>query len=646
MEKPRSLLRIVFIVVTLAMLPEVTWARAGGGGNYGGGGGGGGFGGGGGGGFSGGGGGGYSGGGGDSDGGSLPFPCFVVIVIIVLIIHFANSATAQNNRVARTIRKAAPIQHDFVKNDSLRELRTRDSDFDEARFLRRISAAFVKIQEAWSEQNLASVRAFISDGIHERFSLQIKMQQAEGLRNVMENVRVLDAEIAAVYSDIHFDTIHVRIPASAVDYNVEMGTNRRLGGSTQPEYFTEFWSFHRRTGAKTVARPGSMEGNCPSCGAPLKIVDRAVCESCHSTVNSGEHDWVLAEITQAQEWRLPDPDQRVPGLRQIQSHDPAFSVQHIEDRVSVMFYRLKAASFFNNSGYAAPILAETSGGIPVKERMPSEEYWKDPAVGKVEVIDVDVSEPGQRDQVRVMVRWSGERIRGKPGGFGRVVRQQAIITQVYVLVREHGIKSRASQTFASSSCSKCGAPIAVTKEKDCAFCGTSLVDGRHDWVLQDIVPFTHDMAYSRPAQRTQSDDFDTRQPFVRGDAELTMAVLAQIVWADRKASPEEQKTLLQLGHRWGLTERQVKEAVAAAEDQTNDLPIPQTPDEKRRLLRQLVFVSLIDGWLSPLEVHLLYDCGDRMNYSRAEVKRMIKQQRKLLYRQAREARKRKKREKT
>jgi hypothetical protein len=48
-----------------------------------------------------------------------------------------------------------------------------------------------------------------------------------------------------------------------------------------------------------------LQGRCPSCGGPVDIVDRAKCPQCESIVNSGKYDWVLAEITQDEEWVVP-----------------------------------------------------------------------------------------------------------------------------------------------------------------------------------------------------------------------------------------------------------------------------------------------------------------------------------------------------
>ena len=625
------------------MAPDVGWARAGGGGSFGGGGG-----------SGGGSGGGGSGGGGDG-GAFLIWLCIehpvigIPLVIVIVVVAFYGGNSAREGHVSRTIRREVGRQKQNAKEDALGRLQSRDPEFTADHFLQRVSSGFVKIQDAWSRQDLSPARAFISDGISERFSLQIEMQQAEGYRNLMEDVSVLGSEIVAVYADEHFDTIHVRISATAVDYNVAVDSERRVSGSKSSESFTEYWSFHRRHGAKTVARPGSIEGNCPSCAAPLKIVDRAKCENCGSTVNSGEHDWVLAEITQAQEWRLPAAERPAPGLRELKQADPAFSVQHVEDRTSVMFYRLKAASFFNNIGQATPILSEKSDGIPALERLPAEEFWKDPAVGKVEVLDVQAGGEGEMDRVRVMVRWSGTRLKGKPGQRSRVVRPQAIYTHVYVLARAHGVRSDASQTFSSSSCGNCGGPIAVSKEKSCQFCGTSLVDGRHDWVLDDIRPVTHDMAYSQQTESAELAFFDgspgritvAKQengdiPILRGDAELSLAVLSRVVLADGELHPKERKALKRLGKRWGLTSTQMQAAFETAAADNIDLPVPNNPLESAGYLRQLIRISLSDGRINSQEKRLLIDYGKRMDYSPADVRHAIAREQKQMYQHARQ----------
>src|SRR5690606_22202172 len=142
---------------------------------------------------------------------------------------------------------------------------------------------------------------------------------------ILQNVRVHGVELAAAAATEQFDTLHMEIHASATDYQVRVDSGREVAGTRRAEEFVEFWSFHRRHGAQTQSRGGSIEGQCPQCASPLQIVDKAQCEACGAWVNSAEHDWVLAEITQQSEWRLPGDEVTTPGVAALRQQDPGFS---------------------------------------------------------------------------------------------------------------------------------------------------------------------------------------------------------------------------------------------------------------------------------------------------------------------------------
>src|SRR5438552_4094825 len=154
-------------------------ARAGGGQGYHGGGGGG-FGGG-------------HGGGGGGDGGALfqlffwllfYHPVFGVpvtlIILAFLVYGYRNGSNAYQSSV---IRRGTDLIDANQRAAMLDQLRQADPRFDVDRFAARVAAAFATIQSAWSSQNLQSVRPFLSDGVHERFTLQIDEQKALGYRN-------------------------------------------------------------------------------------------------------------------------------------------------------------------------------------------------------------------------------------------------------------------------------------------------------------------------------------------------------------------------------------------------------------------------------------------------------------------------------
>lgn len=100
-------------------------------------------------------------------------------------------------------------------------------------------------------------------------------------------------------------------------------------------------------------------------------------------MNSGQYDWVLAEITQDEEWIVPPAQHSVPGWEELQRQDPSLNFQHIEDRASVIFWRSLMSVYFGDVSYAAPIMDSQAGGVPPVWNPGPEVFWKTPAVGIV-----------------------------------------------------------------------------------------------------------------------------------------------------------------------------------------------------------------------------------------------------------------------
>lgn len=297
------------------MSPLLAFARAGGGGHFSGGGGGG-FGGGGGG-FGGGSsyGGGYGGGGGLGGAGWL-LPLFffggggggvIFFIFILLALWGAYRRMSIGNPVQATNWGPAysPMaQMRSTLNEDLAALQAKDPDFNEQRFLDRAQAAFFALQKSWMERNLEPARVYMSDGIYHRWKNQIDAMIAAHKKNILDNLVIGGVQIVKVQSDPNFDSITVRIDASAADYEVDESSNNKvIFGSQKDQPFTEYWTFTRSGAARTKAGEAAEVTQCPNCGAPLSINESGVCSYCKATVTTGQFGWVLDNITQASEWQ-------------------------------------------------------------------------------------------------------------------------------------------------------------------------------------------------------------------------------------------------------------------------------------------------------------------------------------------------------
>jgi uncharacterized tellurite resistance protein B-like protein len=617
--------------LVLFVLPDAAWARAGGGQNFGGGG---------------------------SDGGdgfgqiivfliwlAIEYPAVGVPLLIIAVVAFIIfGRKAKSVHTTRTIHRANVMVQKMASDGSLRSLdamRQRDPGFSDQAFIGRASRAFTLLQEGWSNQDLSKVRAFISDGVRERFELQFDMQRAQGFRNRLEDIAILSADVAAASSDRHFDTVHVRFQASMRDEDVHIQTGKVLRRTTS-EPFTEYWTFLRRPGAKTLEKGGLIEGICPNCGADLQISDAGQCEFCHALVTSGQYDWVLTEITQASEWS-PPAAAAVPGLEEMSAADPAFNMAHIEDRASVMFWRLMKTYFHHDPSHLGSVALPELQAKVRSWLAPSQDGWwsfyDEAAVGAIEVRSIvarggvpAAGEGGQerpRDRINVLVTWSGIDAQRNARGEVRRTGQKAIRPVIYVLVRNSGVLSVEKSGFRAAPCPTCGAPDeGASRGSACPYCGTLLNDGGRDWVLASIENVTAEaLGAMAPSP--------VRQP-AQVHPELLMAAMTSAMLADGAVDAKEQEMLQQYASARGIPPQRVQEIVAAVQANV-PLPRPASQVEARVLLEAMTRMALADGKISRQEEGMLLSFGQPFGFSRADIHHMVAAQRKVLYKDARQA---------
>lgn len=620
---------LLFLILTgiLLILASGAFARAGGGGSYGG----------------------SSSGGGGSGGGGAGYIFYLLIrlaiykpligvplliVVIILMIKFGRKAKGgyETHTITRAGKLRRQQEHQEMQN-ALDALKQRDTKFTQEGFLQKANMAFIALQEAWSNQNLSSVNQFISDGIDERFSLQFEMQKAEGYRNKIENITVQNSKIVGVFSDSHFDTIHVEITAMIDDTDVDLKTGKRIRKNTSAP-FTEYWSFLRKPGVQTLEGKGLVEGFCPNCGAPLELSDTGKCENCDSLLTSGEYGWVLAEITQSMEWNIVSDKSLIPGFEDMEAVDPGFNLQHIEDRTSVIFWRL-IKSWFTNKVSDARKVTLPSFLQGFKEQLSntrSDKDWlffKDAAVGTVEVQDIVLGTKNRMDRIEILVKWSGINARRNEEGKVHVTGRKIIRPQIYTLVRKHGIKTAVDQSFRSSHCPGCGAPYEGGSTGECEYCGKPLNDGSQDWVLDSVNRFS--------ASRITAKAVDAIERAALVPPELLLSAMVKAMYADGMVDEKEMKTLSSFAAERHISDEQLNEIMNTVKSDQDTLPAPSNQREAREILAAMSRMVLADGKLSGDEKNLLQTFGESQGLVWADVKLIISQQKSKLYIEAKRA---------
>ena len=87
-------------------------------------------------------------------------------------------------------------------------------------FQARVALIFGEFQIAWSARDLTRMRAYLSDRLFETQAFWVEAYKKQGLRNVTENARILQLELARVDRDRFFDAITLRVWATSLDYTL------------------------------------------------------------------------------------------------------------------------------------------------------------------------------------------------------------------------------------------------------------------------------------------------------------------------------------------------------------------------------------------------------------------------------------------
>ncbi len=549
---------------------------------------------------------------------------------------------------SRTIRRGAAAFDANRSREAIERMRQRDATFVPMAFLGRVQKAFLRIQHAWCNQDLDDVRAFISDGIYERFSLQILEQKEFGWRDHMENIRILHCDVDSLDDSEHFDTLNVRITASAVDYRQSLDTGKRIGGSSAPETFTEYWSFIRRTGVTTDPdKPGLMEGNCPNCGAAIEHSQSANCQYCEAHLRSGAFDWVLAEITQACEWR-PGQAAAIPGMTAMQEKDPGVNTQHIEDRASVMFWRKDRAQRVGDAQPLRKIATEAYAG-QVQQEVAGDDatrtWYGECAVGGV---DTTALLPGEEfDRALVTVRWAGAKFSRGPAG--RPVKRgpKGLFVSVFVLQRSANVRTDLDTTVSSSHCPSCGAPEAGGASGACEYCGEVLNDGLHDWVLAAVHSQYDPRVTELLRQARELSEDSVPPPTPAGVAAAAdgngvptsaglMAWMIHTTLVDGAVEPREREMLQAAARKARISEAKLQTMIEAGIAGKITPPQPKDDEQGRQWLGAMAEVTLADGKIHAAEKKLLTDVGQRLGFGKYDVNYLLRQKRAELYKRAKE----------
>jgi Zn-finger nucleic acid-binding protein len=351
-------------------------------------------------------------------------------------------------------------------------------------FQAKVSKAFLAVQQGWSAQTVAPMRRFITDGVYQRFHAQFTMMKLLEQSNPVTQVQVLGTSAAKVGTDGAYDFVDVMIQASANDQFV----SRKFPQLNSPggvETFTEFWTFIRRTDH----RPGKdifHTDSCPQCAAPLtqKLMETARCPYCGVYLNSGEFDWVLAEITQSADYgvpALPSSSAGDPALN-VRAMDPAFSAKQLEDKASNAFMEILVGTSLGQPDLVKRF-ATPEAFAQLQQTWPKGRLAFDRLCTRaVDLLETRLE--GTTARAWVAVRYAFHRV-DLEHPVAPESDEPLSVLKVVTLTHDFSGGVAKGSVYAGS-CPHCGAPQKDSLNPLCDHCGQPLNDQKLDWMIEGV----------------------------------------------------------------------------------------------------------------------------------------------------------------
>ena len=576
---------------------------------------------------AGGGGGGHSGGGGGGDGGDggaiiyliywllrlifmLPFPINIIVLAIIIFVVYKASKSYQAVSGLNNIPGHHPSTgfNTSTKQDKIPEdFLAKNPDFDTFKFKDKVRTAFTEIQNAWMFQDLSNVRKWISDGVYQRFHTQfIMMKQIEQM-NEISNINIHHVFIDDVENDGVYDIVHVGIQYSMYDgFESKKFTRLNDGGTIQA---TDFWSFIKKSGVKEKDLYHTT--NCPNCGGnlPADGGETAKCPYCSTITYLGDYDWILAEITQPDDYYNSNTKYEKQGkfskkIRAQMEEKQDFSLQLLEDKASNGYMQIMTALMLKKPEITRRFVSDALYE-KIEQQLKSEPAFVFNRLYLNHVTSFDFYKENGKDNIVVALKRSSQKIKNTNSSAPQF--EQSIFSQDEVLImsRDTGAGKPQGSLYAHS-CPNCGAPVKDTIELNCTYCNAQLNSTKYEWIISDWMS----AAEYNQFKQTNNNSFAVDKNIDELDElfnvrDYALNNVMMMIAADGKIKEEEMAFAQMLARKWNYDLDKIQGFLSMATNNKLVIRMPQNEKQKKKIIALMEKAANLDNTITVDEIALL-----------------------------------------
>lgn len=162
------------------------------------------------------------------------------------------------------------------------------NNFDINKFIAEAFKIYYDVQIAWMNNDIDSVRNILSDELYNSYKMQLLPMQQKNEKNMMENIKLLNAAIATISFVDNKLEIQVEMDVTCNDYIINTKTGKVLRGKKHKKCKYLYMMTFTKSLNNTIDK-------CPNCNAKLDDGESVKCPYCGSVVKKDSNNFVLKD---------------------------------------------------------------------------------------------------------------------------------------------------------------------------------------------------------------------------------------------------------------------------------------------------------------------------------------------------------------
>jgi len=337
--------------------------------------------------------------------------------------------------------------------------------------------------------------------------------------------------------------------------------------------------------------------------------DSGKCQYCGAFVNSGEFDWVLAEITQQDDYLYSAFAAKKTAtlsakVKELIGENADFAVEEIEDKASNGYLQVLTSIALQNPSIMRRFIKDQAFNKLTSRKDSENIFYNRLYLNDVSLIGV--RQENDKNILLVGIKSTFQRVKLLSDNKAALI-DPAMATKNEVVVMERSIQTEASKgSLYAHHCSTCGAPLKDSLDIACPYCNAVLNSSKNEWIISDILSMAEyadyysqnskDFAYKIDPSLT--DDLATVKDFAFNNMMIVMA--SDGVFAD-----DEKELATELAKKWGFKADSIQLMFDMARAGRLVIRMPEDSGKRKKIYLLMEKAANADGNISNEEQQLL-----------------------------------------